>query len=145
MKMISTLRQKALNLLSRREHSRFELAEKLKRYEASAVEIAALLDILETQQLLNEARFAEAYCHMRFKKGYGPIRIVHELEARGVARRIVCDTVAKIPLADWLSQIEVVRQKKFGEGNATTLEEKFKQSQFLYYRGFNSDQIKAVV
>jgi regulatory protein len=143
--MPTSLRQKALDLLSRREHTRAELAQKLKGHEeASSAEIQTLLDTLETQTLLSDERFAEAYCTMRFKKGYGPIRISQELSARGLSDEIVSLTLDQISEDMWLEKAASVYQKKFGRSLPKDHKEKFKQSQFLYYRGFESDQIKAL-
>jgi regulatory protein len=142
--MTPSLRQKALDFLSRREHSRLELATKLKRYEVTTAEIELLLDKLETQKLLSDTRFADAYCHMRFKKGYGPQRIAQELEVRGVADTIISGILNKISEIEWQENLKAVREKKFGQEIPKDLADKFKQNQFLYYRGFTGDQIKAI-
>jgi regulatory protein len=141
--MTKSLRQKALDFLSRREHSRFELAHKLKRYEGVLKsEIESLLDTLETQKLLSDARFAEAYLQSRFKKGYGPVRIVQELQVRGVSDEIVSQALQRISSQEWQASAVSVRQKKFGSLQVLEFEERVKQSQFLIYRGFTSDQVK---
>jgi len=75
---------KALDLLSRREHSRKELYLKLfKRFE-SKEDINLTLDKLEGNNLLSDSRFTEEYVQARRRKGFGPIKISMELEKRGV-------------------------------------------------------------
>ena len=139
LKMIKSLRQKALDFLAIREHSCFELAQKLKGYQQSTpAEIADLLNTLETQKLLSDVRFAESYCGMRFKKGYGSLRISQELKVRGVPEEIISEILEKISAEEWKERAEAVRQKKFGKAIPTDVKEKLKQNQFLYYRGFTS-------
>ncbi len=53
---------KGLDLVSRREHSRHELMQKLdKRYPNSTPIIEDALDKLETNKILDDERFAEMY------------------------------------------------------------------------------------
>ena len=74
---------KALDLLSRREHSRKELYLKLTKRFESKEDINLNLDRLEEKNLLSDSRFAEEYVQARRKKGFGPIKISAELEKRG--------------------------------------------------------------
>jgi len=64
---------KALDLVSRREHSRHELMQKLdKRYPNTTSIIEDVLDKLETNKILDDERFAEMYLNSRARKGFGP-------------------------------------------------------------------------
>ena len=79
---------KALDLLSRREHSRKELYIKLtKRFDCKD-EINLTLDQLEENNLLCDSRFTEEYVHSRRRKGFGPVKISMELEKKRYQRRI---------------------------------------------------------
>ena len=55
------LRERALRLLARREHSRAELARKLEAAGFAREEIALLLDAFEAKNWLSDQRFAESY------------------------------------------------------------------------------------
>ena len=55
----TTLLDRALACLARREHSRAELARKLASHAESADALTALLDDLESRRLLSDARYAE--------------------------------------------------------------------------------------
>ncbi len=66
---------KSLDLLSRREHSRKEIKEKLLlRYE-NTEQINVVLEKLVSNNLINDSRFAEAYVLNRKRKGFGPKNI----------------------------------------------------------------------
>ena len=70
--LFNLIYNKSLDLLSRREHSRKELKEKLLlRFQSDDV-IQTVLDKLETNNLINELRFAEAYPRSRKRKRLGP-------------------------------------------------------------------------
>src|SRR6266704_794424 len=77
-----TLRERALRLLARREHSRAELAGKLRRYAAPEEDLEILLDDLSRRKLLSDERYAESRTHALSRK-YGAARIAHELRAKG--------------------------------------------------------------
>jgi len=86
--MTNKTKTHALYLLSRRDHSKRELATKLrvKGHEPDQIEIA--LNDLINAGYLNESRFVENYIHWRRQKGYGPERIALELSSRGITDRV---------------------------------------------------------
>ncbi|VAW48835.1 Regulatory protein RecX, partial [hydrothermal vent metagenome] len=78
------IRRVAIDLLSRREHSSFELARKLAIRSFDALEIDEVLVKLRDEGLQSDVRFTEAYVYFRIQKGYGPIRIQADLKQRGI-------------------------------------------------------------
>lgn len=86
---LAEVRQRALRLLGRREHSRLELKRKLTGREGALKPIDAVLDQLEQEGLLHEARFVEAYVAERLDKGFGPLRIRAELQTRGIGEALI--------------------------------------------------------
>ncbi|WPL15987.1 Regulatory protein RecX [Thiorhodovibrio winogradskyi] len=83
------LRNRALRLLGRREHSRLELERKLRGHDGPSPAIDLVLDELEQEGLLHEDRFVEAYVSERFDKGFGPLRIRSELQTRGIGEALI--------------------------------------------------------
>ena len=64
---------KALDLISRREHSKYELFLKVKRKFPDRINIIDdALSRLEENKLINDRRFAEMYVMHRADKGFGP-------------------------------------------------------------------------
>ena len=90
----------AVRLLSRREHSAFEIRDKLNKREFDDSEITQAIAELIKGGWLSDERFAEAYIRMRQIKGFGPIRISIELGERGVDESII-DTYLHAGDADW--------------------------------------------
>ena len=76
---------KALDLVSRREHSRHELMQKLdKRFPETMPIIEEALDKLALNNILDDERFAEMYLNSRARKGFGPKKIEMELYSKKV-------------------------------------------------------------
>ncbi len=138
------VRQKAIQLLARREHSRFELQQKLQQRDYPIELIQQQLTQLVEQGLLSDERFVEHYIRARSNKGYGPIRIAAELQQRGITRELIEHFIE--PIEDqWLPLAEKVRQKRFGKNVPTDFPEQAKQMRFLQYRGFTNTQISKVI
>jgi len=138
----ATVEAAAVRLLARREHSRAELARKLDERGVPAELAAETLDSLAARRLQSDARYAEALITSRAGRGQGPVRIRRELAERGVAPAIVDDALDGAG-QDWFELARQVRRRRFGAGGAPTeWEARVRQSRFLEYRGFSSDQIR---
>ena len=133
-------RNTAMDLLSRREHSRLELSTKLRQREFSAAEITAALDRLQQEGLLSDQRFAESFVYQRVAKGYGPIRIRHELQQRGVDETII-EPLLCVSESVWSEAMRQQRKKKFGAELPVEYKEKMKQARFLQNRGFSPESV----
>ena len=134
---------KALDLLSRREHSRKELFLKLINRFESQEEINLNLDKLEGKNLLSDSRFAEEYVQARRKKGFGPIKISAELEKRGVYETLISKEIDKFD--DWEKIAELSFKKKFPDGVSKDFQKLQKQKNFLSNKGFTFYQIESVL
>ena len=135
-----SLRQRALDYLSRREHSRRELQHKLAAFAEEGDDVEALLDDFQKRGWLSDERFSEQVVHAR-KGRYGSLKVAHELREKGVTDSLVEEAVAGM---DDLKSAQVVWQKKFGE-TPKNREAWAKQARFLQSRGFGFDIIKRVL
>jgi len=130
--MEPTLRERALRLLARRDHSRAELARKLAAYGTSE-EIDSLANQLEQSGLLSDARFAESFVAARGAR-LGALKLRHELKNRGIALELIDAHVEN----DAQVEFERAREiwlRKFGRAPAD-VREYAKQARFLASRGF---------
>ena len=142
MKKQPTLRERALRLLARREHSGAELAGKLRAYVHPGEDLEALLEDLSRRRLLSDERYAESRAHALSRK-YGAARIAHELRAKGLDKGLA----ERASGAARATEVERARQvwlRKF-KAAPKTREERAKQMRFLQSRGFSFDAIRAVV
>jgi regulatory protein len=135
------LRVRALQLLTRRDHSRAELKAKLASEAGSAEELDGVLDTLQEQQLLCDQRYASQRVVSRARR-YGDARLKQELRQRGVNDD---DIAAALPEAgDETERCRVVWSRKFGQLPESAAE-RGKQMRFLQYRGFSGDAIRRVM
>ena len=78
--------QTALDLLSRRDHFRRELVEKLRTRNFPADEIEDAIARCEELDLLNDERVAHRFVEVRASdRGWGPHRLAAELRQRGLS------------------------------------------------------------
>lgn len=81
------LRAAAMRLLGSREHTRRQLADKLvRRFAQSESLIEQVLDDLACDGLQSDQRYCEQLARSRKSRGYGPLRIRHDLEHAGISR-----------------------------------------------------------
>src|SRR6266496_6018566 len=137
-----SLRERALRLLARREHSRAELAKKLQVHSRPGDDLEALLDDLSRRKLLSDERYAESRAHALSRK-FGAARIAHELRARGLDKDLA-DKASKPARATELERARDVWRRKLRSAPKTR-EERARQMRFLQSRGFSFDAIRAVV
>ena len=136
-----TLLERALNLLARREHSRAELARKLAPH-VEDEDLDGLLDDLEREKLLSNARYAEMLAHARSGR-HGSLRLKADLRDKGVPAEVMESTLAEAREHD-LEAASAVWLKKFGEAPRDAAE-RVKQMRFLAGRGFPLDVVRRVV
>jgi regulatory protein len=154
-----SLRGRALMWLAQREHSRQELAHKLRRWVKAlearqslgaqpdmpasvpdAGSIESLLDKLQADGHLSDQRFVESRVHARIAR-FGNRRIEQELRRYGAA----LDEPGRAELR--ASEAERARQvwdAKYGRPAANPAE-RSRQMRFLAGRGFSADVIRRVV
>ncbi|KVO22001.1 recombinase RecX [Burkholderia ubonensis] len=133
-----SLKGRALGYLSRREYSRAELARKLAPYAGEDESVEPVLDALEQEGWLSDARFAESLVHRRASR-VGAARIVNELKRHAVGDTLVEEVGAQLRETEW-ARAQAVWRKKFGALPHTPAE-RAKQARFLAARGFSSATI----
>lgn len=131
------LRKKAMALLARREHSRAELKQKLLSRGFAESDIEIVLNELAKQNLQSDMRFAEMYVNARKQAGFGPKKIIAELQARGISDDLIMQFVDD-SANHWYENMTINIQKKFPKTHANHDQ----IAQFLLYRGYALDMIE---
>lgn len=135
------LRERALRLLTRREHSRFELARKLGQAGFAQHEIDALLDDFEEKNWLSDRRFAESYVADHRARA-GSVKLAYDLRQRGVPDSIIEASLNENRSSE-LARAREIWRKKFSSP-PTGAADRAKQLRFLQGRGFTMDIIRHV-
>lgn len=142
---VPVLRRAAMDYLARREHSLFELMQKLsKKFPETDREL--LLEVLETlksDNLQSDDRFTESYVSYRKSRGFAYLHIKGDLNSRRVSESLI----AKHLLADdehWQLAAEQLVVKKLRHQEPPSFGSKLhrKLTRFLESRGFASADIR---
>lgn len=139
---VKALRERALRLLARREHSRLELEQKLLRECDDRVAVNALLDELASSNWQSDERFAEQLVRSRAGR-MGSRRIQQELKQKGVPPGLISDELAAVASGDF-NAARALWQKKFGR-EAEDEKAQARQIRFLLSRGFDYELIRRVL
>ena len=162
----SDARRAAMDLLARREHSRYELILKLTRRLGDNPEIFEQeVDKLTDEGLQSDRRLAEAFIRARTNRGQGPVKIKMELCAKQVGDEIISIAFEECGV-DFKALARSVAVRKFGDElgkvadmktldmesldmktlDMKTLDIKAKAriSRFMQQRGFSYDHISSL-
>jgi regulatory protein len=131
----------ALKLLAVREHSRLELARKLRARGIEGALVEAVLDRLALAGILNEARLAEHYVLERAGKGFGPLRIRSELREKGLPDALIEPQLVEMEAA-WPDHLAAAHDRRFGVGPLTDRADYARRGRFLEQRGFPPEMIR---
>lgn len=134
------LRQKAIELLARREYSLYELEKKLVPLALEEMQAYDVLDWLTEHGLQSDTRFCETYVRSKSASGYGPIRIKQELKQKGIQTNLVDDCFEAQEI-NWHEKLDSLVDKKLNGIEKSDLKSKQKCMGFLQRRGFSLDQI----
>ena len=138
----SFIYNKALDILSRREHSEHELKLKLYKKFGAISEIEEVIIRLENNNLLNDFRFAETYTRIRKRKGFGPNKVYYELANKGIKESISNEIISAED--GWRDAALKAFRKKYKDGISEDTKERLKQKNFLHNRGFTFKEIESV-
>jgi len=132
-----------LDALARRDLAAEDLRRKLteKGYDSGIV--AALIEVLRAEKLIDDARYVENFVAYHAARGQGPARVRSSLRQKGLEGDLVEACLAAYP--DWMKQLREARLKKFGAAPPLGDREKHRQARFLSYRGFTSAQIRSAL
>ena len=166
-----SLKGRALRYLSQREHSRAELARKLRRRTASSAteatkatdaasngnagddsassavatlsaNIEAALDELAAHGLLSDERAAASVLNAQAPRS-GERRLKQVLQSKGLAPELIADTLAQVKGTEFERAL-ALWQRRFGRP-APDATERARQMRFLQGRGFGFDVIARVL
>jgi len=138
------LREAALRLLARREHSYVELVHKLTRRGWPETEVGSVVDELAGENLQSDERFAESYVRSRVAKHYGPVRIRAELGERGIDRALA-ERALREQQVDWFAVAAEWYERRYGAQPVEDLKEKSRRQQALARRGFAHEHVRELV
>lgn len=150
------LLQRAVWILGQRDHGTEELKEKLRlsiarkalrdntpELTVSEKQLDEVIQWCQQQGYLDDNKFSHQYLAQRSRRGYGPQRIRMELQRKGIDNELI-QTVMDQSEVDWQVCAKDAAEKKAGRKWPTSFPEKVKLQRYLYSRGFQGEDIRAI-
>lgn len=135
-------KEAAVNMLSRRDHAKFELAQKLQTKGYEANEITEALYACQEYGYLDDLSYAKSQVRQHIYKGHGRNRIVQVLKQNQVKAHWI-EEALETEGTDWFELARQTARKKFKQIYLPTEPKLYaKQVRFLQYRGFDFEQIQ---
>lgn len=139
----------AQRAIARRAHARFDLRRRLLQKQHPPAAVDAALERLAAVGLIDDARFARDYAAAKARRGRGPARLVRDLQAQGIDRRIAEDAVRSSLAAEGADPTDAIRA--LAEKRALQLAglpasvRKRRLVAFLARRGFGGADVRELV
>lgn len=137
---VSAIREAAIRLLARREHSQSELLRKLSQKGFCEKLIFDVVENLQKQDYQSQGRFAEMWIKGRVARLYGLKRIRNELRQHDIQSHEVSQALDALDI-DWFELCKQAFLKKYASTKADDWQQIQKQKQYLWQRGFTDEQI----
>lgn len=138
----------ALRILTRRDHSKHELTQKLKARGYTGEVIDEVISECKRFDYINDERTAQVFIRQLQKKGYGRKRIRFELNSKGIRGKHIQTLLSEtISDADECQCAEKAIQKhaRRFDREKDILKKKDKIYRFLYDRGFSKTVISELI
>ena len=138
----------AVRMLTRRDHTRYEIRQKLKQRGFSSGAIRVAIEECERLNYIDDDKTARIYIGQLVRRGFGFRRIAIELKKKGLQGQYIEDILQQQQVE--IDEREIARrvlQKKLKsfEREADPKKIRDKLYRFLVYRGFNRSIISELI
>lgn len=137
----STVRNQMIGYLSRREHSEYELKNKLLQKGGCNDTVEKALAFAKEHGLQSDERFSHVKARDLARRGFGSTRVRLELKSHNIHSDIIEAALVQ-PDIDWFEVAFRYVEKKYARKSFDKSADYQKMKARLIQRGFNYDQIK---
>jgi regulatory protein len=139
----------AARLLAMRPRSVYEVLARLRERGHNPSAAAEAVGRLEAAGVLDDANYARHFARVRAPRGHGPSRLLHDLLAKGVDRRLAERAIAEVLDADGLNgtgQARALALKRAQQlKGLTPPQQRRRLLAYLARRGFRGHEIQDIV
>ena len=140
-----SLRRAAMDCLARREHSFFELKQKLQNKfpDKHPADVQQELERLRDENLQSDKRFVESYVRYRKSRGFGYLAIRESLRRKFVSDALI-EQYLFVDDEEWMIILSAIVERKLSGRNQLQIgcKEHLRMVRFLQGRGFLQSQIQ---
>ena len=144
---VKEVKEKALQMCSRRECCRKEMFDKAVSWGCSPVDARDVVDFLVEQKFIDERRYTEAFVKdkLRFNK-WGRVKIAYMLRLQNIDRNMIMDVLSEIDETEYNKILTAELQKKFKKNlQCNAFEIKGKMFRFATGRGFEHEIVNEAI
>jgi len=146
---VESAHQVAARLLAMRPRSIYEMLARLRERGHNPSAAAAAVGRLETAGVLDDAGYARHFARVRAARGHGPARLLHDLLAKGVDRRVAEMAIAEVLDADGVdasAQARVLAEKRMAQlRDIPPRQRRRRLLAYLARRGFRGRDVQDMV
>lgn len=140
----SDIKNAALGLLARREHSVKELITKLAGRCADEDMLDNVIFSLQESGYVSDQRFVESFLRQRVNQGYGPKKIQFDMRDKGISADML-DLAMEEQEIDWFSLALDVYRRKFRGEESFDAKGYAKRMRYMMQRGFDTEQTRYAI
>ena len=141
--------QVAARLLAMRPRSVYDVLARLRERGHNPSAAAAAVGRLEAAGVLDDGAFARHFARVRAPRGHGPARLLHDLLAKGVDRRVAERAIAEVLDADGVdasAQARALAEKRMSQlRDVPPRQQRRRLLAFLARRGFRGRDVQDMV
>jgi len=141
--------QVATRLLAMRPRSVYEMLARLRERGHDPGAAATAVGRLETARVLDDAAYARHFARVRASRGHGAARLLHDLLAKGVDRRVAERAIAEVLDAngvDPLAQARALAEKRLAQlQDVPPRQRRRRLLAYLARRGFRGRAVQELV
>ena len=141
--------QVAARLLAMRPRSVYEVLARLRERGHHPSAAATAVGRLETAGVLDDAAYARHFARVRAARGHGPARLLHDLLAKGVDRRVAERAIAEVLDADGVdapAQARALAERRMAQlRDVPPRQRRRRLLAYLARRGFRGREVQEMV
>ena len=143
----SDAKQKIYKYCAYQERTHRDVRSKLFEYGLSSDDADILITQLINDGYLNEERFAKAFAGGKFRiKGWGRIKIIHELEAKGLTKNCIQLGLKDIDDSDYKHTLQTLLERKSGMVHSDDeYVRRDKIARYAIQKGFEPDLVWSMI
>lgn len=143
----SEAKKKIYHYCAYQERCHQEVKNKLYGLGLGTTEVDEMISHLITEGYLNEERFARTFAGGKFRlKNWGKIKIVQELERKGLTQNCIKAGLSEIKSEDYVNTIETLLTKKlFVLDEPDLFVKRERIANYLIQKGFEPDIVWSIV
>lgn len=139
--------QRAAALCSSQEQCSSHIREKLNSWKVSEDDAAKIMELLQKEKFLDDARYATFYVRDKYHlNGWGKIKLMHMLRQKGISQDLIQEALGQIGQEEYRQTCErLILEKSATLKESNQYKRKGKLFRYAAQRGFESDLIHQIL